>query len=334
VALLRRCPPRAGATYHVGAGTLKLAIAISIFNSAELLEGLPQIEASGATAVEIGWSPFEEEDATLRLLRQQYAQAGVSIRSIHAPFGKAGDLAALDEAEREQALRAHENIIRRAHLVGATYIVIHPGAHLDDETLQTPMEEAARKSLARLVPVSEAEGVVLALENMLPHHPASDTEVLAAMVEEFASPALRVCFDTGHAHVGDGVMPVFRRLLPHIVTIHLTDNDTSHDQHLQAPYGTIDWSLFIPALEHSAYDEPVTIETRPWGGASPRRMVEEVTALFNSYAGNSGSQPLLPRLATNSSSSARALLRCPGCGHYLIETSEGLSCLCQHNQAS
>ena len=304
---------------------MDVAMAVTGVEYSKLIEGLPQLEKSGAAAVEVGWNLFEQDDATLCALGSRLARAGTPVRSVHAPFGDAGDLAALDPEERAKALASHEDLLRRAYLLGATLLIIHPGRMVDDESLIPQMERLVRDSVARLLPLAERQGVVLALENMLPRHPATATETLLAIVREADSPLLQVCFDTGHAHVGDGVMPVFSVLAPHVVTIHLTDNDTWHDGHLQPPYGTIDWGAFIRALNASGYRQPLTIETPPWGGASPRRMIEEVQALLNTHGDGTGAT--LPRLATTGNE-PMALLRCLRCGHFLIETEGGRTCSC------
>jgi len=310
---------------------VQLAMAVTGIKYDEVLDRLEELAESGAVAIEIGWDLFDGDDAAVRAAARRFADSGVRVRSIHAPFGSEGDLAALDQEDWERALARHEDIIRRAHLVGATYLVIHPGRHVDDESLMPSMEGAIRKSLARLVPLAEAEGVVLALENMLPEHVAADTDALLTLVKEANSPFLKVCFDTGHAHVGEGVMPVFEILSSQIVTTHLADNDTWYDAHLQPPYGTIDWGTFLPALVASGFSEPITLEARPWGRSSPRSMIEEVTALINTYchgASGANGSPALPRLALDDGRSPQALLRCTGCGHFIIETEGGRACGC------
>ncbi len=301
---------------------MDLAIALTPLDLPQLMEALPLVTGCGAVAVEIGWGVFCSTDEELRALARSYAEAGLPIRSIHAPFGDAGDLGAIEEEAREKALLAHEDIIHRAHLTGARYLVIHPGRGVRDPDVIPGMERSARASLEHLVPLAEAEGVVLALENMLPLHPLEHVADLAAVVQGFDSSALKVCLDTGHAHVGEGLPGVYETLSDLVVTVHLADNDTSGDQHLQPPYGTVDWGHFLPALERNGFRDPLTIETRPWAGAAAGRMILEVQALGNTVGDGSA----LPRLATGER--RECWLRCRRCGHFLVETAEGRSCAC------
>ncbi|NPV08191.1 MAG: sugar phosphate isomerase/epimerase [Anaerolineae bacterium] len=300
-------------------------IGMSLFdlNYEQLGRALSIIADSGVRAIEVSFIPFTATDEQLRHLSRRYANAGAPWRSIHAQFGEDGDLGSTIESLRRHGVEVHKDLIRRAHVVDAPYIVVHPGRGVRDLTRIPAQEVSTRRSLEELVPLAEEAGVVLALENMLPHHSYEQSERMRALVEEFDSPALRTCFDSGHAHVGEGVPHVVQALGETIVTVHLADNDTSGDLHLQPPYGTINWAQVFRGLADAGFQGPMTVETRPWGASRPSRLVLELQALHHTSTGIEGALPQIRR-----DNGTGAWLRCPLCGHYTVETREGLSCAC------
>lgn len=300
-------------------------IGMSLFdlNVEQLEEALPIMAGADVKAIEVSFIPFTSSDDQLRDLSRRYAEAGVPWRSIHAQFGDAGDLGSAIEALRVHGVKGHRDIIERAEVVGARYIVVHPGRGMRDVSLIPAQEVSTRRSLEELVPLAEKAGVVLALENMLPKHSYEQAERQRALVDEFASPALQACFDSGHAHVGEGVTKVIEALGETIATVHMADNDTSRDLHLQPPYGTINWTQVFKGLDAAGYRDVLTVETRPWGAAQPSRLVLEVRALYNTAMGIEGAFPRLLR-----DERTGAWLRCRGCHHFWVETETGITCAC------
>ena len=299
-------------------------IGMSLFDLdvAQLEQALPIMAAAGVKAVEVSFIPFASSDDQLRDLSRRYAEAGVPWRSIHAQFGDDGDLGSAIEALRVHGVKGHQDIISRAEVVGARYIVVHPGRGVRDVTRIPAQEVSTRRSLEELVPLAEKAGVVLALENMLPKHTYEQADRQRALVDEFASPALQTCFDSGHAHVGEGVPQVVKALGETIVTVHMADNDTSRDLHLQPPYGTINWTQVFKGLEAAGYRDVLTVETRPWGAAQPSRLVLEMQALYHTAMGTDA----FPRLLRDERTGA--WLRCRGCHHFWVETATGITCAC------
>jgi len=97
-----------------------------------------------------------------------------------------------------------------------------------------------------------------------------------------------------------------------MISIHMQDNDGTKDMHLQPPYGTTDWPAFVETLEKVNYRRPITIETRPWGGASYAQMLKEVAAVM--------ANPDATRF------------RCPECGHAILRDNGQWFCGCADGQ--
>lgn len=103
--------------------------------------------------------------------------------------------------------------------------------------------------------------MIIAIENIW--MPTTTPERLIDACDKIASPALGVCFDSGHANLmasqrdyeettatnywrDHGPVPwdnrILEKLLPYIVTCHLQDNHGKGDDHLIPGMGNIDWA--------------------------------------------------------------------------------------------
>ena len=89
----------------------------------------------------------------------------------------------------------------------------------------------------------------------------------------------------------------------------MQDNDGTKDMHLQPPYGTTDWPAFVEVLEKIGYNKPITIEAGPWGGASYKQMLKEVSAILEAPYDTS--------------------FRCQSCGHILLRSKGQWFCNCK-----
>ncbi len=73
------------------------------------------------------------------------------------------------------------------------------------------------------------------------------------------------CFDTGHAHMNEGVAEAFALMKPHILSTHVHDNDGTADSHLfplLQNQGTIDWKTVMPLLTQADPSLPVVLELK------------------------------------------------------------------------
>ena len=131
--------------------------------------GFPQVEVSGQ-------SPHVAEPLTGQNLvefRRRIEARGLTARSVHAPAGRA-ILGAPDEEWRKRNMALLGRYLRFAGELGASEMVIHPVPNpifVEDDGPETPqnVRDAVPRSLDDLVPVAEAAGVRITLEN-LPYH--------------------------------------------------------------------------------------------------------------------------------------------------------------------
>jgi sugar phosphate isomerase/epimerase len=177
--------------------------------------------------------------------------------------------------------RAGEGMIEYAHELGASHVVYHP---LDIRRCgpESEAEEHALKLLARW---AETLDVVICLENLCPVYPGSarvchEPEAVRRLVLRCDSPAVRMLFDIGHAHVvadreGTHVAALMEPVLDVVALFHVHDNLGARrqegggfafdplrlDLHLPPGIGTLPWESVAPAL--LARSVPLMMEIHP-----------------------------------------------------------------------
>lgn len=157
-------------------------------------------------------------------------------------------------------------------ILGAEWTVVHP-ANLPHAPLYSAKEakEANLRYLVPLIEKAKAEGIGLALENMIDfrdnrrRYCGGDPYELLDLCDTINDPAVGICIDTGHAHqagihVGDFIRLVGDRLK----TTHINDNLRDKDAHLPPLYGSADWADIAAALKEIGYQGVFTYElSRP-----------------------------------------------------------------------
>jgi sugar phosphate isomerase/epimerase len=76
---------------------------------------------------------------------------------------------------------------------------------------------------------------------------------------------VKICFDTGHAHMAGGLHPAFETLKTYIASTHVHDNRGERDDHLMPFDGQINWSEATRDLRSGDGQFPVLFEIRDYG---------------------------------------------------------------------
>ncbi|MBR7127445.1 MAG: sugar phosphate isomerase/epimerase [Lentisphaeria bacterium] len=228
---------------------------------------MQEFAANGAKHLIVGEGLFRVimQDSTLaKKLMQEMAQAGLSFVDGHAPFGKFLDMSCPDESLRRTMINRHKLALNIAASLGIKTLTIHCG--VDFHTPDVPFEvhiARIKEALAELLVEAEKCGVIIAIENGW--YPLGQSVVLLDIKKDFPTDYLGFCYDSGHANLLDRnhVPPENRtekdwlsvtkknevkwendgleKMLPHVVSCHLHDNDGSCDQHKRIGSGNIDW---------------------------------------------------------------------------------------------
>jgi sugar phosphate isomerase/epimerase len=263
-----------------------------------------------AYIIETGPNFFlDSDDGKIESSAKVFREKGISIRSIHAPFGNNCNLSDLDAEKRNKAIQVHRDLLYKAAAADVEMIIIHPSVGgVSSQEDMDKMNLLASESISQMMDAAEETGVALALENMLPGHPGCEIRHILEPLEAVNSPSLGVCFDSGHAHVCGNMKEFMEAVGEHMISIHMQDNDGTRDMHLQPPYGTTDWPAFVEVLNKVNYRRPITVETRPWGGASYKQMLREVSAVLEAPEDTS--------------------FRCRNCGHIILRSKGRWFCNC------
>ena len=198
-------------------------------------------------------------------LRSWLDRSHLRLHSIHAPTLRDFDTAhesatplSISDPERVRRQEAVDETKRAMDLVEQVPFrtcVLHVGRPRD---VADPRRwDAAFSSLEHLLLFARHRGITLALENT-PGEMATPLN-LKGFLEETRLGSLKLCFDTGHAHLGDGVVAGLDAVRDLIVTTHVHDNRGERDEHLLPYQGTIDWNAALAALPPEA---PVVLELK------------------------------------------------------------------------
>ncbi|HLW77953.1 MAG TPA: TIM barrel protein [Bryobacteraceae bacterium] len=191
-----------------------------------------------------------------------FRDAQLKLHSLHSPmynddvWGRSGPDAVINITEpvKIKRLQMLDEIKRALDVVDHVpfkYLIQHLG--VKDEEYDERKIDAAFSSLEEITLFANQRGVEVLLENT-PNALSSAERLL--MFLEVTHLDLNVCFDTGHAHMNEGVDNAFRSLKSRIRSTHVHDNNGKQDSHLfplaDAPpgpeRGTIDWKRTMNAL--------------------------------------------------------------------------------------
>lgn len=202
---------------------------------------------------------------TVNKIRRTLNSNGIKINQIHGPqcyppndTTEDGRAALFGKMAKAIAIAKH---------LGAKYMAVHPLMPCGINQACNPEEvyEINKRYYKALADVSGKLGITVCLEN-LPHQnfPLASTKSILALIEDIGSPHLKLCFDTGHAHiVGESIGDSVRAAGKNLKILHVHDNMGTNDSHLPPYEGSIDFGEFAEALYEIGYDGIINLETSP-----------------------------------------------------------------------
>lgn len=194
--------------------------------------------------------------------------------NVHASFMSVG-YSSIDEQTRRQCLETLINTIRHAASLGSRYVVVHPAQRygVDPEAeFQLFVDGVGR--IAR----AAGEGTSVLVENAVEGTPLFNSTVAGckAFLTSVPEENVGLCFDVGHANIGEGVQAYAQALFPWIRNIHVHDNGGKRDSHLEVGAGSVDWRLFLGYIKRRGYQHYLTVETKCDPFASASRIVASI----------------------------------------------------------
>ena len=226
----------------------------------------------------------------VRDVAQWFEDHGVRLHSLHAPlfadldWGRTSGLeisvAHLEKHLRVASMEEIKRAIEVADLLPFRYLILHLG--LPDEEYELRKFDAAFTSIEHLKIFAKERGVQVLLEN-IPNE-LSTPERLLEFIHYTRMTDLKVCFDTGHAHMTCGVRPALQTLKEHIASTHVHDNHREKDDHLLPFDGEIDWQQTVRDFRTLEGQFPLLFELRHYGPekaslARLRQVMEKMQAI-------------------------------------------------------
>jgi len=227
----------------------------------------------------------------VRNLQSWFDGHRLKLYSLHAPTSRdftarrqSNTPISISDPERVRRLDAVDEVKRAlevAERIPFKVLVQHLGAPREEANPRR--YDAAFNSLEHLAMFAKQRGVTVALENT-PGELASPT-ALVNFLSDTRLTDLRLCFDTGHAHLEDGVERSFEVMGDRVATTHLHDNHGERDEHLPPFAGSIDWPAAIQMLGKAPGGLPMVLELKDSGArAIPLDEMRNVFARFEESA--------------------------------------------------
>ncbi|MDR2687895.1 MAG: sugar phosphate isomerase/epimerase [Oscillospiraceae bacterium] len=239
------------------------------YNETPFGERYRLIRQAGFDATLVWWG--DEDAGDFRTQPEVARRAGLWVENMHASFDLAGHLWE-DNLAGQVVFAYYMQCIADCGTYDIPTVVMHTG-HGGDYL--PPLSEVSLDRLRRMVGRAEELGVNIAIENQCA---PEKTERAIEILERFDSPALGMCYDSGHANVhtslGRGV-EMLSRFGRRLTALHLHDNDRTGDQHLLPFDGTVDWPALMGKIAASGYRGPTTLEA---GSGYPQLATEEYLA--------------------------------------------------------
>ncbi len=148
-------------------------------------------------------------------------------------------------------------------LIGAPVTVMHPIAPPGMEYDREGSKIANRDYFRKQADIAAKYGVKIAVENMLSNRLfdggltkrcCTTTEELIEQVEAIDHENVGICIDVAHTHyMKEDVGDALRMCKKHLISLHMSDNDTFNDCHV-TPYNcNLDWEKVYAAINEIGY---------------------------------------------------------------------------------
>jgi sugar phosphate isomerase/epimerase len=235
---------------------------------------LSKIQQAGIPAVEIFCARQHldyHNKAQVAELGHWFRDSDLKLWSLHSPmyndeiWGRSGPqaLVTITETAKTRRFEMVDEIKRAlevAEVIPFKYLIQHMG--VSNEEFDMRKVDAAFSALEQIKSFAGQRGVEVLLEN-IPNELSSAERLL--QFEELTHLGLNFVFDTGHAHMGEGVEAAFNLMKEKIRSTHVHDNDGKSDTHIFPIVhegGTIDWRKAMSLLRSRGDQFPLLLELK------------------------------------------------------------------------
>ena len=236
-----------------------LGVSLGIFPTEEIfsacaLAGVRFIELSPRDGE---YEMFFENAAQIRKMAED---TGLTLRSLHLPFGTRINFCAPDPADLSETMRMEKEMVHGAAALGVKYVIAHGGIPYP-QTERKKYLEIARENIAELQKEASTLGIHVCVESLLPSCIGRNSRELLYILS--VHPDLRVCLDPNHLFDEDHVA-LIRAVGKKIAAVHFSDYDGLDERHWMPGEGIINWSAIVAALSEVGYKGPLLYEVNPF----------------------------------------------------------------------
>lgn len=231
----------------------------------------------------------EATPETLAAIRQGCESIGIALPSLCSGNYWSVSLCSEDETERQAAIAFTKSYIACAAALGADTVLVLPGTVAVPWNPERPIVPAKRawelsqQSLTELIPVAEAHGVVMALENVWSRFLTGPFE-FAAFLDTFSSPWVKCYFDVGNVAVNGYPEHWIEILEDRIARVHVKgfkgrDGGGTMADFTESHFdSSINWNAVLAALRATGYDSYLTAELIVSANGLPDKALAEKAA--------------------------------------------------------
>lgn len=235
---------------------MRLGISTHLFAFDKLAEGMLDLLLEFDYSVIEMWGMLPhvrwDDPAEVDRFARHVKTRGIDVATFHLPFYtrfghpsfKWLGFEDSDPEVRALALSMAKAIVNICPKYDCDAVVLH-GNGCEDPGDKTA-DENYRRCLDDFLPYCEKRGVRIAIENIMTAQ--SVTPVLRKLVDEYDSPYLWQCLDTGHAFINESMPEAVKTCGSRLLTTHIADNHGQKDEHLVPYFGNIDWVAAYRAL--------------------------------------------------------------------------------------
>jgi len=256
-------------------------------------EMVDMFQNAGFTAMDFSffdktWYSDEREDVFFSELRKYAEGVGMCFNQAHAPFHSSFP----DEKQTKNRFQEIICALRRAALLGAKTIVVHPVQHLNyaDEGVPQLLFEMNMEFYGKLIPYCQEFGIRIAVENMWQYHPwpkithstCSTPQEMNHYLDTLNSQWITGCLDVGHASLVGQLPDEFVSAMgaDRLGALHIHDVTKTEDSHTIPYQGVIDWQKLMQALKTIDYQGDLTFECDGFFKMLPPELYPEALRLL------------------------------------------------------
>jgi sugar phosphate isomerase/epimerase len=250
---------------------------------------LDALVRGGAQAIEI-FGARQHFDYTHRVhvkeIAAWFAENQITPHSVHAPLytgvgmGRDGqpqlNLVDKEKPARVVAMDEMKRALEAAEQLPFRYFIQHIGT--PNEKFDPLRFDDAMTAIEHLRAFAKPLGVTVLLENIPNEFTAPERLMELIQTAHFSD--VGICFDVGHAHLGDGVVASFELMKKHIRSTHLHDNEGLRDQHLWPGEGKINWNQALELLRTAPHAPPMLLEIEHTDGVNVQKKMADAFAMM------------------------------------------------------